>query len=597
MLVDDARLAWKDDRWVIAGDLAELTVPQEISSFLAARLEQLPDRERALLVCASVEGAIFHANALQELMPELSDSTRHAVLDSLVRRDVIRPDRTSFPGDESYRFRHILIRDAAYWSLAKATRADLHERFADWLEGTAGPRIREFEEIVGYHLEQAYSCRVGLRRVEDITALGTRASGRLEAAGQRALARSDLPAAIGLLERAGKLLPVDEGKRPVLLAELGGAMIEAGRLSDAEAVLAEARRLAAAADDECADAHALVQQQFLQLLRVADGGMEEAARAVETVVPVFAECGDEHGLCNARRLEAWLHWNEAHAAAAADAWERAAIHASLAGDEHARVEILTWIASALWFGPTPVAEGIRRCEQIHRDVSGHIESEALTLRHLGGLHAMNGNVELARTLLDDSNAVFADLGPTLANAATSHIEAVADMLAATPRPRRRAFERRSTRSSGWASRHSCRQPSRSSPGRCSRRNATPKRRSLRSSARSSRRPVTRSPRFSGEGSKRPSSRGEAVSKKPSGSRARPCLSRSGPTSSFSGATRGSTSHAFSVCGRPEEASAAAARGLHLHEQKRNVVAAARIHSDPPAVSSGAATEPRGSKGW
>ena len=152
---------------------------------------------------------------------------------------------------------------------------------------------------------------------------------------------------------------------------------------------------------------------------------------MQRVIPIFERCDDHHGLCSARRLEAWLHWNEARAAAAAEAWERAAAHASGAGDEHARAEILTWIASSLWFGPTPIAEGIRRCEEIRSEVSGHLDAEALTLRHLAGLHAMNGHFDLARSLLATSNGVFEDLGLTL-NAATSHNEALIEMLAGDP---------------------------------------------------------------------------------------------------------------------------------------------------------------------
>jgi predicted ATPase len=431
MLVDDKRLAWKDGRWVAADDLADLRVPQEINAFLAARLESLPTGERTLLVRASVEGALFHRSALRELAPEPSDSSLEATLASLVRRDVIRPDRSSFAGDEAYRFRHILIRDAAYWSLPKVTRADLHERFAAWLERTAGPRIMEYEEIVGYHLEQAYGWRAEFRPAEELRSLGARASHRLESAGLRALARSDLHAAVGLLKRAAALIVADSPGRAGLLSELGAALIEQGELKEAERVLDRAMQAAKETRNDQAEARVLVHQQFLRLRRVAGGGISEAARAVQQVVPVFERHDDHAGLCGAWRLQAWLHWNKAHAAAAAEAWERAAAHASLAGDGHARAELLTWIASALWFGPTPVEASIDRCEEIRSEVSGHIESEALLLRHLGGLHAMTGNFELARSLLTESNAVFEDLGPTL-NAATSHNEAVVEFLADDP---------------------------------------------------------------------------------------------------------------------------------------------------------------------
>ena len=327
-------------------------------------------------------------------------------LAALVRRDVIRPDQSSFAGDEAYRFRHLLIRDAAYRSLSQAQRAEQHERFAAWLERMAGERIGEFEEIVGYHLGQAFE--LGSRAAD----IGERASQRLELAGRRALARGDLPAAIDLLERAASLSAGDMTRRAELLPELGAALIAGGRLPEADWVLDEARLVAARTGDERAAAHVLVQLQFLRLLHASDGGTDEAAQAVERVVPIFERVADHRGLCSARRLEAWLHWNDAHAAAAAEAWEQAAAHASDADDEHARAEILTWIASSLWFGPTPVGEGIRRCEEILGEVSGHLDAEALTLRHLAGLHAMNGHFDLARSMLAMSNDVFDDLGPT-----------------------------------------------------------------------------------------------------------------------------------------------------------------------------------------
>ena len=196
-------------------------------------------------------------------------------------------------------------------------------------------------------------------------------------------------------------------------------------------MLGEAERLAAAAADERAASHVLVQQQFLRLLHVEEGGTEEAARAAARVMPVFERCGDDLGLCRARRLEAWLHWNEARAEAAAESWERAAAHARTAGDRHEYDEILTWIASSLWFGPTPAEEGIRRCEAMREEVRESPEAEAAILRHLAGLHAMVGRFPLARELLATSNAACAELGLTL-NAATAQNEAFVELLAGNP---------------------------------------------------------------------------------------------------------------------------------------------------------------------
>ena len=193
MLIDDGLLRARSGRWALADELVELPVPPTIHALLAARLERLPEEERALLARASVEGTVFHRGAMRELAPEALAPLVDRSLTALVRKDVIRPDRSSFADDDAFRFRHMLIRDAAYRSLPKETRADLHERFADWLERIAGSRLTEFEEILGYHLEQAYRCLAELGPL-DARGRGARSRGseRLEAAGRRALARGDL---------------------------------------------------------------------------------------------------------------------------------------------------------------------------------------------------------------------------------------------------------------------------------------------------------------------------------------------------------------------------------------------------------------------
>jgi predicted ATPase/class 3 adenylate cyclase len=432
MLVDEKLLTRKEDCWVARGHLSELPVPSTIDALLGARLDGLPVHEQAILTMAAIEGAVFHRSAVAELARPALDSMVHDGLLALVRRDLIRPGAPDFTGEEAYHFRHVLIRDAAYRSLSKKARADLHERFAAWLEMKAREHLREFDEIVGYHFEQAFQYRVALGSQDSLAAsLAAQAATRLEAAARRALGRSHLSAAIALLQRVCVLLATDDPRQRTLLPELGAALIECGRLADAERVLGEAERLAAVANDERAASHVLVMQQLLRLLHVVEGGMEEAARATASVIPVFERFKDDIGLCRARRLEAWLYWNEARAEAAAEAWERAAVHARVAGDRHLYNEILTWIASSLWFGPTPVEEGIRRCQEMRDEVRESPESEAAILRHLGGLHAMEGCFELARQLLATSNAVYADLGLTL-NAATSQNEAVVELLAGNP---------------------------------------------------------------------------------------------------------------------------------------------------------------------
>ncbi len=430
MLIEDGQLRRGDDGpWELVDVPGVLPVPPTIQALLGARVDRLPDDERALLTHVSVEGNVFHRDAMRELAPPALAQVVDRSLTSLIRRDVIRPDRSSFGEDEAFRFRHILIRDAAYRSLPKETRAQLHERFADWLERAAGERVHEFEEIAGYHLEQAYRFRGELGQAgSERTALGARASRWLESAGRRALRRSDRAAAVSLLERSASLTSGDTAHRAALLSDLGGALIEAGRLADAGPVLADALRAAEAAGDERAGARALIHREFLRLQLGEPGGNADAYAIVEQAVPVFRESGDEQGLCIALRLRAWVNWIEARAESAAMAWEVAAGHARSGGLEHERVEILGWIASSLFFGPTPAADGIERCEAIRAQVEGNLVATADVLQPLAGLHAMEGRFDEARRLLAASDAAFEELGLSLSTA-VSHHAAMVELLA------------------------------------------------------------------------------------------------------------------------------------------------------------------------
>ena len=144
-----------------AGD--EVEVPASLKALLAARLDQLDPAERRVLECGSVEGEVFHRGAVQALTPEEAQVTPR--LAALVRRELIRSDRPQFAGEDGFRFRHLLIRDTAYDALPKTTRAELHERFAAWLEEQGGELV-ELDEIVGYHLEQACRYRSELGPLE-----------------------------------------------------------------------------------------------------------------------------------------------------------------------------------------------------------------------------------------------------------------------------------------------------------------------------------------------------------------------------------------------------------------------------------------------
>ena len=222
---------------MIADGSAPDEVPATIQALLAARLDALPDDEREIVERASVIGLDFEWEALGELAPD-GRRPPGGRLAALVRRELIRPHEAI---DDTFRFRHILIRDAAYERIPKSQRADHHERFAGWLDG----RGEEFEEIIGYHLEQAHRCLAELgSETERSRAIGLRAARHLGASGARAADRGDTSAVVDLLGRAVRLLPDTDPERVRLLPKLGRALLDRGEWEEGRIVLEDAIRAA-----------------------------------------------------------------------------------------------------------------------------------------------------------------------------------------------------------------------------------------------------------------------------------------------------------------------------------------------------------------
>src|SRR5256886_959157 len=225
----------------MAREQEDVEVPPTLKALLAVRLGQLDEPERRVLERGSIEGELFHRGGVQALAPEEPQVT--ARLTALVRRELVRPDRAQLAGDDGFRFRHLLIRDAAYDSLPKSVRAELHERFADWL--VSHTELVELDEIVGYHLEQA----VGYRRElgKPVEELAERAAERLAASGRRALWREDRRAARALFERALEL--TRPFRLDVLLeVDLAATLFIEDSRRAAEIVEAAAERAAAEGD-------------------------------------------------------------------------------------------------------------------------------------------------------------------------------------------------------------------------------------------------------------------------------------------------------------------------------------------------------------
>ena len=161
-------------------------------------------------------------------------------VDALVGKQLIEADGGRLAGETTFSFSHVLVRDVAYQGMLKARRADLHARYADWVEREAGERAGEHDEMLGYHLERAHRYRCELGTIDERgRELGARAARRLGSAGARALARGDTRAAVSLLERAVLLLDGNDPARRELTIKLSIALAETGQLTRVDALLRE----------------------------------------------------------------------------------------------------------------------------------------------------------------------------------------------------------------------------------------------------------------------------------------------------------------------------------------------------------------------
>jgi class 3 adenylate cyclase/tetratricopeptide (TPR) repeat protein len=412
MLIDDGLLVRSDGGWTPTADLATIPVPTSIATLLTARMEQLDRDERAVVGRASVIGQTFYRDAVAELSSGADRTAVGVSLTALVRMELVRPATSDLAGQDAFRFRHILLRDAAYAGLPKALRAELHERFAGWLERAAGERLREHPELVAYHLEQGYRLRVELGPVDERgQALASAAAERLTQAGRRALALGDMPAVAKLLQRAIGLLPAEAPGRPELLVDLGLALLETGAVEQGDAALAEA----AAAVDVAADPRRAWRVRLdCSMLRVVHGreprATDEVRQEAEQAIAALTGLEDDAGLARAWLLLGEVHNLRGAMAAMAQAAERAIGHARNAGDL-AKVDLaLSRLGIAIAFGPMPVEEAIGLARELLDQARGRGRWEAGMLRALARLEARRGRFPQARALLADGKAIVEELG-------------------------------------------------------------------------------------------------------------------------------------------------------------------------------------------
>jgi class 3 adenylate cyclase/tetratricopeptide (TPR) repeat protein len=407
---------------------ARHSLPPTIHALLAARLDRLGHEERAVLERAAVMGREFWRRAVVDVTPEPERAAVGSHLLALVRKNMVQPD-TAERREDGFRFSHVLVRDAAYAAMPKEARAEVHERFARWIEENAVERATELEEIVGYHLEQAYRYREQLGPVDErARALAARAGELLGHAGRRAFARDDMPAAANLLDRAIALATEQEPVEPELTRQLSQAFWSTGEVARAEALLDGLIEAAAANGDRRMELYGILDRLERRQHRSASDLLAQAREAI----PVFEAAADDVGLARAWRRIGAAHHMELQYAHAERAAERAARHAETAGDFPEYARSLDLVCIALLYGPTPADRGIRRCEEFLADVSRRPVAKANVLASLGGLRAMRADFDEARRCIREAAHVYESLGLRLAGAGLAHVAAYVELLADRP---------------------------------------------------------------------------------------------------------------------------------------------------------------------
>jgi predicted ATPase len=417
-------------------------IPPSIHALIAARLDRLPQEEREVLEWASVAGKHFVRSALRKLAPDADQADVDARLLSLARKDLLaaRPGR-----EDAYRFRHALIRDAAYAGLAKELRTQLHERFADWAAGTSAGRAGEVDEIMGYHLERAFRYREQLGPLDEhARSLASRGAELLGGAGRRAFARDDLPAALALLDRAIALMTEEEPARLDLVRELSSAFWAIGEIARAEALLDGLLEVATATGDRRMEWYGLVDRAHLRLMTDPAASPDDLQEVTENAIRVFEELDDDVGLAQAWRRFSLAPRARGDFAASEAAVERALAHARRAGDAHEEARIIDNLCAILVYGPTPADTALRRCEELVDAVRGSRITEAYVMNSMAVLKAMRGDFEEGRRLCARVESIYKDLGLRLALVALTEtvgtLELLADDAAAAEIVLRRGYE-------------------------------------------------------------------------------------------------------------------------------------------------------------
>ena len=381
----------------------------------------------------------------RELVPEAARQRVPSDLMSLVRKELIHPERIDVPGEDAFRFRHLLIRDSAYDATPKTRRAELHERVADWFERVAGEAVGEQEEIVGYHLEQAHAYRMQLAPATSVPTdrpEGGRPPRNRWAAsvGPRRLLRRGEPS-----EACFDGGPPTDSGRAATLYHLGVALDEVGDIKATFAAFDEAVRLAAASGDRSLEWLARIwRSEVLANPDPHSTSTQECREELEEAIHEFEKLGDHVGLATAWAKLAFLEFIPCRFDLAGGAARRASEHARLSGDDRLLTDALRYLLFSQCFGSATPEDGHRTLDELADDITRTRSLEASALAVRGSFLAMDGSFDKARRLTGLAIEIMEALGSRVMTAVyeafLGNLEREAHDAMAAERAFRRTYE-------------------------------------------------------------------------------------------------------------------------------------------------------------
>ena len=312
-LIDDGVLrATEAARWEVARPVDDLELPRSIQGLIAARLDGLPDDEKALLQDAAVVGRVFWAGAIAALSGRGAAEVRDALGRLRVKELVLPNDPPSFSDELEFTFRHVLIRDGAYDSLPKTLRAAKHQEVARWAEGRAGDRADELAELIATHEIEA------LRYLDELGDASGRAQVERDAY-RWARAAGDRAAGLWLTAEAVRWyadalriadeLGLPSAERASLARDLARMMFGSHPSSETEQAYRRALGLFEEAGDDLGAGWA---ESWLVLPLFQQGRDDEALASGRSAIARLAPLGDTPELADAYRLLGQFHWRRGH---------------------------------------------------------------------------------------------------------------------------------------------------------------------------------------------------------------------------------------------------------------------------------------------